>query len=76
MDPAAPQLLVLVEQAAGDPQPLEVGPDDLAASDSLFCDEASPFEDRDFARAVGPTCAIREGSSAFVWPGTISTGRR
>src|ERR687885_1514138 len=47
VDAAAPELLVLVEQAAHDAEPLEIGADDLAASDALLRDQAGPFEDRD-----------------------------
>ena len=47
VDAAAPQLLVLVEQAPRDAQPLDVGADDLPAPDALLGDQAGPLEDRD-----------------------------
>ena len=47
VDAAAPQLLVLVEQAAREAEPLDVGPDDLAPPDALLGHEAGPLEHRD-----------------------------
>ena len=47
VDPAAPQLLVLVEQAARHAQSLDIGADDLASPDALLGDQPGPLEDRD-----------------------------
>src|SRR5262249_4809383 len=47
VDAAAPQLLVLIEQATRDAQLLEIGADHLAAPDALFGNQASPLEDGD-----------------------------
>jgi hypothetical protein len=47
VDAAAPQLLIVVEQATRDAQPLEVGADDLASPDALLGDQAGPLEDGD-----------------------------
>ena len=47
VDPAAPQLLVLVEQPSRHAQPLDVGAHDLASPGSVLADKAGPFEDRD-----------------------------
>jgi hypothetical protein len=47
VDAAAPQLLILVEQATHEAQSLETGADDLAASDALLADQAGAFEDGD-----------------------------
>ena len=47
VDAAAPQRLVLVEQAARQAQPVHVGPDDLAAAGALLGDQARPLEHRD-----------------------------
>ena len=47
VDAAAPQRLVLVEQAARQAQPVDVGPDDLAAAGALLGDQAGPLEHRD-----------------------------
>src|SRR5207302_2842590 len=44
---AAPQLLVLVEQAARDAQLVEIAADDFAASDALLRDQAGPLENCD-----------------------------
>ena len=44
---AAPQLLVLVEQAPRHAEPLEIGADDLPPPDALLGDQAGPLEDGD-----------------------------
>ena len=46
-DSAAPQLLVLVEQATRDQQGLQVRLHDLSATDALLAHQARPLEDRD-----------------------------
>ena len=42
VDPAAPQLLVLVEQPSRHAQPLDVGADDLASPDAVLGDKPGP----------------------------------
>lgn len=38
--------------------------------------EPSPFDDSDFDRLRGPTCAVGEGRPAFGWKGDVVTPRR
>src|SRR5918994_2659671 len=47
LDALAPQLLVTVEQAPRDAEPLEVGADDLPPPAAVLSDEARPLEDGD-----------------------------
>ena len=47
VDAATPELLVFVEQVPHEAQPLEIGADDLAASDALLANQAGAFEDGD-----------------------------
>ena len=35
----------------------------------------SPFSDRDFARALGPSAAKARDRSAFTWPGAVERPR-
>ena len=47
VDAAAPQRLVLVEQATRQAEPLDVGAHDLAAAGALLGDQAGPLEHGD-----------------------------
>ena len=47
VDAAAPERLVLVEQAARQAKPLDVGAHDLAPAGALLGDQAGPLEHRD-----------------------------
>ena len=75
VDPPAPQLLVLVEQAARDAQPLEVGADDLAAPDALLGDQARPARGSRRASAP-PRSSSGSGSASSATPSSPSIARR
>jgi hypothetical protein len=47
VDAAAPQLLVLIEQATNEEKSVEIGADDLAAPNALFGNQARPLQDGD-----------------------------
>src|SRR5919206_877859 len=61
VDAAAPELLVLVEQAAHDAEALEIGADDLAASNALLGDQAGPLEDGDVLLDRGEAHGVMAG---------------
>jgi len=48
---------------------------DLYVQHLRALNEPSPFDDRDYARAVGRSCAIAEARSAFAWRGDVVTPR-
>ncbi len=85
IDATAPQRLVLVEQAARQAEPLDVGAHDLAAAGALLGDEAGPFEHgdvllhrREAHRVVpgqlGDALAAVERAQDDVAPGGIGQG--
>ena len=85
VDATAPQRLVLVEQAARQAEPLDVGAHDLAAAGALLGDQAGPLEHRDVllhggeAHGVvpgqlGDALAAAERAQDDVAPGGVRQG--
>ncbi|MBV9322495.1 MAG: hypothetical protein JO352_01760 [Chloroflexi bacterium] len=70
IDAAEPQLLVLIELATPDAQPLEIGADDPAPPDALFGNQASQLENGDVlldaAKLIGQWLASSTMPSSAV----------